>query len=248
METTAKHVSELIHVSKASHATQSTTTQPRPSENQPSGKETWQKDGWQKKWLRLETSHHRKLKDLEDQITIACRNIWRDPARGQLVIIYGENGSGKTHCVKAVHYWISQIGHAKQFITRANHISHLYAIYWRWPELLDKMKSGGWDLIEDLFDAPVLIIDELGGGHDPSGVGTDKLCQVLSRREKRWTFITTNLVQSAWETALDRRIASRFFRNSVCIDLSDVPDFNLAPRAATIPIRSDGTYIKNGQV
>jgi hypothetical protein len=44
-----------------------------------------------------------------------------------------------------------------------------------------------------------LIIDDLGAGHDPSGVGTDKLCQVLSRREEMWTLITTNIMPVAWQ-------------------------------------------------
>jgi DNA replication protein DnaC len=76
-----------------------------------------------------------------------------------------------------------------------------------------------------MFEIPCLIIDELGGGHDPSRVGVDKLCQVLSKRESMWTLITTNLLPAAWEEAFDRRVSSRFFRNSTLVDLSDVPDF-----------------------
>jgi DNA replication protein DnaC len=76
-----------------------------------------------------------------------------------------------------------------------------------------------------MFTAPMLLLDELGGGHDPSRVGVDKLCQVLSRRETRWTLITTNILPAAWEQAFDRRVASRLLRNSTLVDLSDVPDF-----------------------
>jgi len=76
------------------------------------------------------------------------------------------------------------------------------------------------------MNVPCLVIDELGGGHDPSGVGVDKLCQILSRRENMWTLITTNITASAWESKFDRRVASRFFRNSVHVDLGDVPDFS----------------------
>lgn len=155
--------------------------------------------------------------------------MWRTPEAGRLLLILGENGTGKTHCAKAVRDWIRQVGHHKQFVRRTNHISHLDCVYWHWPNLLDTLKSGGWDVVEDMFDTCVLIIDELGGGHDPSGVGVDKLCQVLSRRESMWTIVTTNILPAAWEQSFDRRIASRFFRNSVTVDLTEVPDFNLRP-------------------
>jgi len=99
-------------------------------------------------------------------------------------------------------------------------------LYWHWPELLDNFKNGGWDVVEDLFSAPVLILDELGGGHDPSEVGVDKLCQVLTRREFKWTLITTNISPENWEQQFDKRVASRLLRNSTIIDLSDVPDYS----------------------
>jgi hypothetical protein len=44
-------------------------------------------------------------------------------------------------------------------------IRHLDAIYWHWPNLLDTLKAGGWDIVEDLINVSVLIIDEMGGGH-----------------------------------------------------------------------------------
>lgn len=147
--------------------------------------------------------------------------------QGRLLLLAGNNGSGKTHCAKAVRKWVGLVGHGKEFVwPESNHISRLDCVYWHWPNLLDTFKNGGWDVVEDMFKTAVLIIDDLGAGHDPSGVGTDKLCQVLSKREKRWTLITTNIMQPAWEESFDRRVASRFVRNSTIVDLSDVPDFS----------------------
>ena len=122
--------------------------------------------------------------------------------------------------------WIALVGHGRQFVKSAGNISHINCVYWHWPHLLDVFKAGGWDVVEDMFSATVLIIDDLGAGHDPSGIGTDKLCQVLSRREEMWTLITTNIMPEAWQQKFDRRVASRFMRNSTLVDLSDVKDFN----------------------
>jgi len=92
--------------------------------------------------------------------------------------------------------------------------------------LLDRFKGGEWSLIEDLINATVLIIDDLGAEYDPSGMGVEKLCQILSRREFRWTLITTNIAPNDWPLKLDGRVASRLVRNSTLVDLSDVPDFS----------------------
>lgn len=153
--------------------------------------------------------------------------MWDSPQRGRLLVLAGENGTGKTHCAKAVQQWVNRVGHGKQWVPKPDVIAHLFSIFWSWPELLDAMKNGQWELVEDCINAPCLIIDELGGGHDPSQVGVDKLCQILSKRENKWTLITTNVVPHSWEEKFDRRVASRFLRNSTLVDLSSVPDYNL---------------------
>jgi DNA replication protein DnaC len=191
-------------------------------------------ENWNAKWLKLQTGKHPKLKEMEMEVGQFCFEMWAHPLEGRLLLLAGENGTGKTHCAKAVQRWVSAVGHGKKWIvtgkpTASNcrvHSVSLSSIYWHWPELLDRFKCGQWDLLDDMISEPCLIIDELGGGHDPSGVGVDKLCQLLSRREYKWTLITTNVIPASWEQIFDRRIASRFFRNSTLVDLSDVPDFN----------------------
>lgn len=176
--------------------------------------------------MKLKTESHPKLKELELEVGRFCFGIWQSPQHGHLLLLAGSNGSGKTHCAEAVRRWLALVGHGKQYVKGTNCIRSLDCLFWHWPHLLDVFKNGGWDAVDDMFDATVLIIDDLGAGYDPSGVGTDKLCQVLSRREQMWTLITTNILPAAWEETFDRRVSSRFFRSSVLVDLSDVPDFN----------------------
>jgi DNA replication protein DnaC len=151
--------------------------------------------------------------------------MWATPMRGRMLLFFGENGAGKTHVAKAVHRWVCSVGHGKTWFPTPGVCTALQSLFWHWPALLDELKGGSWDLVADCMNVPCLIIDELGGGHDPTGVGTDKLCQILSRREHMWTLITTNITADAWEAKFDRRVASRFFRNSTHVDLSDVPDY-----------------------
>jgi DNA replication protein DnaC len=157
------------------------------------------------------------------------RSLPANIVRGRLLVLYGENGTGKTHCAKAVYSWARTC--RLQYVETPGQVDLLsaHSEFWAWPELLDAFKNGNWDIVRELNECALLILDELGGGHDPSGVGTDKLCQVLSRRENKWTIVTTNSIPESWEEKFDRRVASRFFRNSIIVDLTGVPDFSLRP-------------------
>lgn len=208
------HISEAIPALKVSPA-ESPITAPRPNVS------------WNAKWLKLNTDSHPRLRDMEREVGQFCFDMWRAPEVGRLLVLAGTNGTGKTHCARAVMRWIQTVGHGKQWIPKPDVIACLQCGYWHWPGLLDRLKAGEWDLIAELFEVPCLIIDELGGGHDPSRVGVDKLCQILSKREKMWTLVTTNILPEAWAQIFDQRIASRLFRNSTLVDLSGVPDFNV---------------------
>ncbi len=187
---------------------------------------------WLDTHLKLETAHSQKLRELEQEVWWFCHDFYKSLLKygcrigGRLLVIYGENGTGKSHCSKAVFRWAT---HANVQYVDQGHVHNLMARsrFVSWPELLDDFKNGGWDIVDDLNECALLVLDELGGGHDPSGVGTDKLCQILSRREDRWTIVTTNVIPAAWEERFDRRIASRLFRNSIVVDLTDVPDYAL---------------------
>lgn len=98
------------------------------------------------------------------------------------------------------------------------------AVFAHWPTVVDGFKTGQWDLT-DLFNASLLVIDDIGAEHDPSKVGIEKLYMLLERRAAMWTIITTNIVPDLWEQRFERRIADRFFRNFYHIDLTDVPSF-----------------------
>lgn len=155
-----------------------------------------------------------------------CNGIWNRPERGALLVLAGGNGNGKTTALRAIKRWCVQIARSKSYITPSGNSECVITRYWHWPRLLDELKGGDWSIVEGCISATVLILDELGGGHDPSGIGNDKLCQILSQREFKWTAVSTNIAPKEWVTAFDRRIASRLHRNSVKISLSSAPDYS----------------------
>lgn len=153
-----------------------------------------------------------------------CAGYGRTPGRGGLLVLYGNNGCGKTHLAKKVFVWASTVSVSLPVVQDDSGTHCPMVRYFYWPRFLDNLKGGAWELVYEACEADLLILDELGGGYDPTRLGVDKLGTILSHREKKWTMATTNLEPTAWEEALDRRVASRLFRNAVHVDLSQVPD------------------------
>lgn len=145
------------------------------------------------------------------------------------MVIYGNNGTGKTHIAEKIYHWAKLASSTLKSVPDPNNGATAFknpdAMFIHWPTFLDELKSGAWEMIEDLERASLLILDDVGAAYDPSRVGLDKLCRILSKRERKWTLVTTNLGPDSWEEAFDRRAASRFFRNAIHVDLSNVPDF-----------------------
>lgn len=69
--------------------------------------------------------------------------------------------------------------------------------------------------MEDAFNSELVIIDDVGSENDPWKVCADKFCQILSRREKKFTVVTTNVKPEEWTERFDGRINDRLMRFSV---------------------------------
>lgn len=73
--------------------------------------------------------------------------------------------------------------------------------------------------MEDAFNSDLVIIDDVGSENDPWKVCADRFCQILSRREKRFTVITTNVKPEQWAERFDGRISDRLMRSSVVVSI-----------------------------
>lgn len=140
------------------------------------------------------------------------------------MVIYGENGTGKSHAAKAVNVWANRIAMNIPLIDADTGVRLADSILVNWPKVVAGFKQDQWDL-EDCFDAALLVIDDIGAEHDPSRIGIEKLYLILERRIHKWTILTTNVSPNQWEHKFDRRIADRLCRNSEHVDLSQVQSF-----------------------
>jgi DNA replication protein DnaC len=145
-----------------------------------------------------------------------------------LLVLTGESGCGKTHVAKCVANYARHAAYgaleAGGWGKEARVPSSLFL---DWPEATDGFKAGHYGVVEDAKEADLLILDDIGAEYDPSKNAANQLCCILSRRERRFTLVTSNLAPAAWTERFDFRIADRLMRNSVIVDLSGVPSYAL---------------------
>lgn len=177
---------------------------------------------WQRKWLDLEVTHP-EIQTMAKEAQDFCSRFYLRLTSHSTLIIAGKSGTGKTRVARAVARYARAVAfHAMESRYWPNPPSCLFA---SWSTITDGFKLGEYGFIEDANNADLLIIDDLGSEHDPSTNAADKLCQILSKRERKFNLITTNIQSSAWPKRFDARIADRLLRNSVVIDLNGVKSF-----------------------
>jgi chromosomal replication initiation ATPase DnaA len=164
--------------------------------------------------------------NLSKEVESFCGRWFRNDKTKPLLILIGESNCAKTHCAKAVFHFAMNMAQSS-FSTRKDSL-HVpdYGMF-RWPEVVDGFKGGDYSVTEDLFNLDLAILDDVGAEHDPSKMATNKLCQIMSRREKKHTLITTNIKTEDWANAFDLRVADRFLRNSVIVDLTGLESYAL---------------------
>jgi DNA replication protein DnaC len=177
---------------------------------------------WQQKWLRL-SPHHPKMQKLADEAQAFAKAFFQQDRVAPMIVITGQPGCGKTHIARNLYRWARRHSHAaydKHFWPKPPAV-----MFSKWPAVADGFKEGSYGILEDLFSADMLVIDDIGAEHDPSKNAGEKLCQILSNREIKFTVITSNIAPNEWEERFGSRTADRLMRRSKIIDLFDVPSF-----------------------
>jgi DNA replication protein DnaC len=176
---------------------------------------------WLDKWLRLNSQHSHQLKALENSVYQFCAEFSKHPKRGRRLVIYGNNGAGKSHTLRAIHRWANALSINLPLVMGKDGEYRLSdSMFLHWPATVNRLKEGEYWIIEEAMSVDV------GAEHDPSKSGCEKLYLLLERREFMWTVITTNAIPEAWEEKFERRISSRLIRNSELINVENVPDYN----------------------
>lgn len=182
------------------------------------------KANWVKQRLGLEP-YHADVALLEDAVFRVCQGVAANPGRGKRLVMYGNNGNGKSRACRAMKRFIADRAMDLPLVMRNDNAALVECILVHWPSKVDRFKTGDWD-IDDLLETDLLLLDDFGAEHDPSKAGLEKMYLILERREWKWTVLTTNVSPEFWEERFERRIADRLFRNCEHVDLSNLPSYS----------------------
>lgn len=155
-----------------------------------------------------------------------CADYAKCPSEGYRLMIYGQNGCGKTHTARAIARWASLAAINLPLVSGDEGQRLATSEFFNWPKVVSDLKRGSWEIVDDMMPVNMLVLDDIGAEHDPSQMAVEKLYLLLERRVNMWTVVTTNYVPDAWESRFERRIASRLMRNFKHIALDEVPDYN----------------------
>lgn len=227
-EATARPMAQILETLESAVRAQISVQHPRPSSY--SRKMLDASDRWRANWIKQRlglSPYHPDVKKLENAVWQFCVGFAQNPSFGKRMVIYGNNGNGKSKCCKSVRRWIQDRAIDLPLALHDDQAALPTCFYCHWPAQLDRLKNTqDWD-IDPLIEADLLLLDDLGAEHDPSRVGLEKIYLILEERERRWTIITTNSPPEFWEEKFERRVADRLFRNCEHVDLSQLPSYAL---------------------
>ncbi|MDE2106796.1 MAG: ATP-binding protein [Patescibacteria group bacterium] len=154
-----------------------------------------------------------------------CSRWFNDDTQNTLLVIVGDYRTGKTHLAKAIYRYCSFAAPntSKAKIFRCAGIPT--TLYLNWAEAACEFGEKNFSVVHDCFKSDMLILDDIGAENDPWKIASNRLYQILSRREKKFTVITTNIQPNHWSDYYEGRIADRLMRNSVVVDLTGMPPF-----------------------
>jgi len=184
---------------------------------------------WQTKWLAMDVDKSPQLKSVGNTVESFCSRWFNNNPVNSLLLLCGEVRTGKTHIAKKIH----RFGMASAFTSFDKGYwgeQKMPSVdYIAWPELAVELSEKNRSYMTDAFESSLLILDDVGAENDPWKICADALCQILSRRERMFTVITTNIMPAAWSEKFDVRISDRFLRNSIVVDLSAVKPYDHQP-------------------
>lgn len=182
------------------------------------------KTRWQQKWLRLDNVAP-ELQKLADEAEAFAGRWFKNDTRKSLLVIVGKFGTGKTHTAKSIFKFCSLASMAAFETKKWGEHKFPICTFLSWPEVANELAEKQFGAIDDAIEHELVILDDIGAENDPWKVCSDRLCQVLSKRERKFSVVTTNVSPENWTERFDGRINDRLLRNSVVVDISAVKSY-----------------------
>lgn len=181
-----------------------------------------------------------------DEMLRCAREFIADMVAGaepRWLVLVGLNGCGKTYLAEQIVRWVQCYGRKIYARERAKAGRDDLGSLWsyaqegplcrRWQILLNKLRQGEYHRLETDCRDWFKVIDDLGTGAtgadgEATAFAVQKMGELLDRRLRKWTVITTNFTRRQIAEQFDPRIASRLMRggNVIC-DCEGLKDWGL---------------------
>ena len=165
---------------------------------------------------------NQEIPKVEEMVTRYCGRFFRNLGP-HLLVLAGSSGCGKTRAMKGAHRWVNL---ARVTAAEEKYWDWPATVEWiNWPQLIRDVVERDmrmYEAIEAPMNAGILFLDDVGAESDKyrSAENIDALCQLLSRREEKWTMLSTNFRPNMWAKQFDARVADRLLRGSVVCDIA----------------------------
>jgi len=161
--------------------------------------------------FRLDETHHPKVTSLAKAGERFVRKIAHNDFRtGRRLILSGPPGTGKTKVAWAIYRYVKAFSADIAW----NHGGKHFEKKWiDWPDVAETDKESDFeDLCQEIGESEFIVLDDVGSETDrfKSGLPASRLRRVLSRTEKKWIIVTTNLPKAELLNLYDARVADRF--------------------------------------
>jgi hypothetical protein len=156
-----------------------------------------------------------------NEVEAWAKRFYHNERKGSMIILSGDSGTGKTMMSRNLRKWVDRVSPDCRFA------SVVWVDWVGWWERYQENKP--CQDVQDMIEADCLFLDDVGAESDryKSGQNTAILCQILGKREKKYTVITTNIPRSEFQTHFDTRVADRLKRNgAVYVSFWGIKSFN----------------------
>ncbi len=183
-------------------------------------------DEWERKWFDMEV-HHPDVQMAADTVRLWLLKWFHNLPAPPLLVLVGCTGCGKTHLARKAAYWASRVAVLKFEQQKLAEVPATAFESFAGMANSKEMEGKEWtQTMKEIDRASLFVLDDIGTETDPfrDGEPVNRLTEILNRRARRFTLITTNVAESLWAERWDARVADRLRRFSEVV-VVNAPSF-----------------------
>lgn len=165
-----------------------------------------------KRIANFETRNHPQLERALDSTAKFAASI--NFTRPYWLTLAGGTGVGKTHLArKVLRQFLDQNRFELKYNSFTNQIIGNTWMWVDWRTFCASIRSGAYELIEDVCNEWFVVLDDIGSERDSTGFIAEATDRIFNSRRQKWTLITTNLLLKDVASKIDVRVADRMLRD-----------------------------------